>query len=72
MQAEVDARRSGGEMVGATRSDAEGRYALSLAAGSYTLSVVVPNGQPRCPPTDVVVRAGQVTRADIACDTGIR
>lgn len=72
VEAEVDARRSTGEVVGATRSDAQGRYAIALPAGSYTLSVVVNNGQPWCPTTDVQVHDGRVTRADISCDTGIR
>jgi hypothetical protein len=72
VSAELDARDAAGITVGTTRSDSSGRYALSLRPGSYTLVVVTGSGGPRCPNTAVTVASGQPTRADIACDTGIR
>lgn len=72
VQADIDARDGSGRTVASTHSDSAGRYALSLAPGSYTLVVVTSNGWPRCPQTPVTVHPGQVTRADISCDTGIR
>ena len=58
--------------AGATSSDAGGLYRLTLAAGTYTLVVSHVSIFPRCPPTPVVVTAGQLSRNDIECDTGIR
>lgn len=72
VSAEVDARNGAGATVASTTSDSSGRYALTLAAGSYTLVVVTSSGFPRCPDTPVTVRTGAATRADISCDTGIR
>lgn len=72
ISAEVDARNASGAEVGSDHSDSYGRYALNLAPGRYTLSVVSSSGWPRCPDTPVSVRGGTASRADISCDTGIR
>ena len=72
VSARIEARDAQGATVESTQSDAEGRYALDLVAGDYTLVVVAPSAWPRCPDTPAAVRAGSATRTDISCDTGIR
>jgi hypothetical protein len=72
VSAGIDAHNASGATVASTRSDSSGRYALELAAGTYTVVVVVPSGLPRCPETSVAIHPGSATRADISCDTGIR
>lgn len=70
--AEVDARTGDGRTAAATHSDGAGRYALTVAPGTYTLVVVTGSTYPRCPNTTVTVQGGTPTRHDISCDTGIR
>ena len=72
VSAEVDARDSTGKLVGATHSDADGTYRIPLPAGSYTLMVVTTGPFPHCPSPMVTILTGQVTFADVSCDTGIR
>ena len=73
VEARIDARDVTGRVVGTTRSDVNGRYALSLPVGQYMLVVTTPSNFPRCPPTvAVVVAPDQVTAIDVICDTGIR
>jgi hypothetical protein len=55
-----------------TRSGSDGRYRLTLPAGTYTLSVAVSGPLPRCPTPTATVVAGKVATVDISCDTGIR
>jgi hypothetical protein len=63
---------SGGSSVASTHSDSNGRYAISLSPGQYSLVVDTGSSFPRCPTTPVTVQARRAARADIACDTGIR
>ncbi len=72
VEATIDARSAAGSTVGWTRSDASGRYLIRLSPGDYTLFVVTDSRWPRCPEKPVTVRFDRGTRADIACDTGIR
>ncbi|GAC1376096.1 MAG: hypothetical protein NVSMB32_18780 [Actinomycetota bacterium] len=72
VQAQVTARNLQGATAGTTRSLADGRYALALPAGHYTLSADPGAVFPRCAPTAVTVAPGQVVMAAISCDTGIR
>jgi len=73
VEADVEAVSSGsGVVAGRTHSDTDGRYAMSLAPGDYDLHVVTANQFPRCSDKHVTVRPGEVTTADIDCDTGIR
>ena len=58
--------------VVSTQSDADGRYALTLSPGTYTLTASTGADLPRCAPVDVTVPPNQVATADITCDTGIR
>jgi 5-hydroxyisourate hydrolase-like protein (transthyretin family) len=55
-----------------TQSDSDGRYAMRLAPGRYTLVVQTGSQFPRCPTTPVTVPRNQVVTVDISCDTGIR
>src|SRR4051812_3381060 len=63
---------SRGRVTGSAVTDAQGRYAIGLAPGDYTLHVANEDTFPRCPDTDVHVTAGSPVTADIDCDTGIR
>jgi hypothetical protein len=72
VSATVQATNSRGKVVASTHTDAKGRYDLQLRVGSYTLAAVTPNIFPRCSPVSVTVSGPGLTRADIACDTGIR
>lgn len=72
LAAKLDARNARGKTVGSTRSSTSGGYTLHLRPGRYTLVVVIASIFPRCPVTAVNIRSGRATRANIACDTGIR
>ena len=72
VMAQIEARDSARSLVATGRSDAAGRYSLSLRPGQYTLTVSTGETLPRCPVADVAVGDGAPTRADISCDTGIR
>jgi hypothetical protein len=67
----VDAFADNRQVAG-TQADADGRYALTLAPGRYTLMATTGADLPRCNATDVTVLPDQVATADISCDTGIR
>jgi hypothetical protein len=56
-----------------TRSGADGRYRITLAAGYYAVTTLERIGTGRIPrPHAVHVRAGHDDRLDFAIDTGIR
>ena len=61
-------------LVGRAVTDADGRYALRLPAGSYTVSrpAAVSSIDRKLEPNRVRVYAGRVTRVDFSIDTGIR
>jgi hypothetical protein len=61
-----------GDIAAETDSTADGRYAMALPSGSYTLQAGTPGGLPSCPDTPVDVPVGGTVVADISCDTGIR
>ncbi|HZU71633.1 MAG TPA: carboxypeptidase-like regulatory domain-containing protein [Acidimicrobiales bacterium] len=69
---DVEAQDSSGSTVASTATDAQGRYAMRLPPGRYTLVVDTGSNWPRCPSTTVTVGSSGPTRADISCDTGIR
>ena len=71
VDARVDAFADNRQVAG-TQTDTDGRYALTLSPGKYTLMATTGGELPRCSPTEVTVVANQVTTADISCDTGIR
>ena len=56
-----------------TRSDAQGRYRITLVPGYYTVSTVERIGiQPNIRPHNIHVRRAHVDRLDFSIDTGIR
>ena len=63
-----------GREVARLTSGEDGRYALALAAGSYTLVPLSPGSAslPRAASQRFEVLSGQVTTVDIAYDSGIR
>lgn len=68
----IEARDTNGNVMASGPIAADGSYSLSLVPGAYTLHVDVGAVLPRCPDTPVSVKAGEVTHADITCDSGIR
>ena len=71
-QGTVNLTNGKGATVASTHTDSAGRYSLSVPPATYTLTVDTGSQFPRCPPSDVTVKAAQRTRADVDCDTGIR
>jgi hypothetical protein len=69
--ARVQAQRSGTNVVSDTKTDGQGRYAITLPPGDYVLTVTTDQAMSCDQPTARVVR-GKITTVDIACDTGIR
>jgi VCBS repeat-containing protein len=54
-------------------TDAEGRFMMDLAAGTYTVSAVTSGGgPPTAKPQSVTVRDGSYTQVTLEVDTGIR
>ena len=53
-------------------TDAEGRFELRLAPGTYDVSIVVATAPPSATPQTVAVEAGTFTEIVVAVDTGIR
>jgi hypothetical protein len=72
VMAEITARDSSGVAIGTTRSQVDGRYALLLPAGRYTLTADPGSAFPRCAAAQATIPAGQVVETNITCDTGIR
>jgi carboxypeptidase family protein len=69
-----DVRATGADgSVHEVATDADGRYALSLPPGSYTIVAVTgSSGPPTAEPQDVSVTEGQTLHLDLQVDTGIR
>ncbi|MHB8604653.1 MAG: hypothetical protein ACYDCK_05305 [Thermoplasmatota archaeon] len=54
-------------------TDADGRFNVTLAAGTYAIRSENPNGLPRCASNGTIaVRASAWTTANVSCDSGIR
>lgn len=68
----IDALGAGERVAGSAVTDDDGRYAITLEPGDYTLRVVVDGMFPSCPDTPVRITGGPPATADIDCDTGIR
>lgn len=62
----------GSEVVASTRTDAEGGFRLSAAAGSYVARARSSSGLPSESTTPVTLRAGAQTSVTLMLDTGIR
>ena len=72
MQTTIEALDASAHIVATTRSAADGRYALNVAPGRYTLVANTGIAFPRCPSLTVDVPNGAAVRADFNCDTGLR
>ena len=53
-------------------TDAEGRFELPLAPGTYDVSILVETSPPFTKPQEVTVEAGSFVEIVVAVDTGIR
>ena len=53
-------------------SDADGRFEIALAPGTYEVAIASDTGPPFAKPQTVHVAAGAFTRITLAVDTGIR
>jgi hypothetical protein len=53
-------------------TDAQGRFELALAPGTYEVSIVSEDQPPFAKPQTVEVQPGAFTRITVAVDTGIR
>lgn len=66
---------SAGAVAASTTTDAQGRYSVAVAAGSYIMRVAIIRGQigmRQTSPSNVEVVAGQTITVNIELDTGIR
>jgi hypothetical protein len=59
-----------GAVAGRVVTDASGRYALRLRAGTYAVRRA--NGGRKLDPDSAAVRPGRISRVDFFIDTGIR
>ena len=67
-----NAKNESGKIVSFT-TDGEGRFRISLPPGHYTVAVKDNELRVRrCGPFDVDVIAGQMTKVDWGCDSGMR
>ncbi|MEO8424041.1 MAG: hypothetical protein ABI595_09025 [Actinomycetota bacterium] len=72
-QGDVRATASDGSTT-TVSTDAQGRFSMNVASGTYSLVAVVPSesGPPTPVPQTVQVRDGSYTRVTLEVDTGIR
>ena len=69
----VEMRNPEGKLLAREQTDAKGHFKALVPAGSYRLRAHLPGSIfPRCGTTDVTVRADEVARVDIDCDSGRR
>ena len=73
-QADIQVVNGAGDVVATAHSDKEGRFAVRLAPGSYTLKPVppTPNPFPFGKDVSVTVRPHHFTKVIVPFDTGIR
>lgn len=72
LSAEVTVADPDGRVVATFRTDADGRFSISLPAGSYVLTSSQALSPVLLTPVTVQVSAGRVTRVRLDFDTGIR
>jgi hypothetical protein len=72
VDAAIEVTNPAGGVVASTRTNAAGRYHITLPAGPYRVVASTGAGLPMCQPVTATVAPGRRTRADITCDTGIR
>lgn len=71
--AAVQLRDAQDNVVASATTDAQGQFSMLAPAGEYVVRVSV-HGQifPRCAAVEANVRAGELARVDIVCDSGMR
>jgi Carboxypeptidase regulatory-like domain len=69
---QVTADDAGGSVVAQVSSDAQGRFYFDLPPGRYTLRLMSVRPPGHAEPVPVTVEVGQVTKAVITFDAGIR
>jgi hypothetical protein len=73
IEAEITVTTLEGEVVATGHSDTDGRYRISLAPGSYTVTAKRPDGAfGASKPATVEVSADSYVRLDVLVDSGIR
>jgi hypothetical protein len=70
--ATIDVADASGRVVARTTTGPDGRYEVPLPPGDYILRPAIGALFPRCPSVRVTIVRRSQTRADIACETGIR
>ena len=71
-QVQVELTKEDGTAVAATRSGADGSYAMLAPPGHYRLQVRGRARLQRCPSPAVEIVAGTHAVADLECDSGMR
>lgn len=71
-QAAIAVLDKNGRQVAQFQSDAQGRFLVSLAPGTYTVRPGSPDGFTRAGEQTVTVVSGQYTQVTITYDSGIR
>ena len=70
--AKIVVRTADGTVAARLAAGQKGEYRIDVSAGTYVVGVEVSGALPRCSQMDVVVAAGRISAAEIACDSGIR
>ena len=71
-QARITVLGAGGREVAVIDTDADGRFRIELAPGTYLLRPESPGLYPRASEQRVTVRAHRLTRVEIVYDSGLR
>jgi hypothetical protein len=72
-EALVQLRDAQGKLVARATTDAQGQFTVPVPAGVYQIGVDVQGAAlPRCEAVEATVRANQVARVAIVCDSGMR
>ena len=68
----VQLRDAQGSVVAHATTDAQGQFTVAAPAGTYEIRVDVRATLPRCEAVEATVRANQIARVAIVCDSGMR
>ncbi|GAA0717323.1 hypothetical protein GCM10009105_24210 [Dokdonella soli] len=69
----VQLRDVQGSVVAHATTDAQGQFTVAVPAGTYEIRVDVQRAVlPRCEAVEATVRANQIARVAIICDSGMR
>lgn len=68
----VQLRDVQGSVVAHATTDAQGHFTVAVPAGTYEIRVDVQATLPRCEAVEATVRANEIARVEIVCDSGMR